>query len=140
MSQPFTVYFDPERDPGFVTNANDLDTLLDRLSLDPVYLAAPPLVEIVSADERRMLDIGIANPDHSVLIWHDDDADEVMASLGTISAAAAVAFDFGGTWTTMPRDATVPVEVARQAVREFIRTGQRPTAVDWQVPVYDGSQ
>jgi hypothetical protein len=103
---------------------------------DPARRDAPPLVELVMADTNRTLDIGLSRPDYSVLIWHDDDADEILASTGDLNPGSDAAFDFGGTWTHIADHSAIPVELARQAAREFAATGLRPTRVKWQTPAY----
>lgn len=119
-----------------VSTAAELDALLDRIEADPAVSEAPPLVELVTSDESRALDIGLARPGYSVVIWHDDDADEVLSSRGAISVPSDAAFDFGGTWTHIPDGSAIPVDLARQAAREFMTTGCRPTCIEWQVPAY----
>ena len=133
-----TVFFDPDADPVVVDSVADLDALLDRLAGDERRAEMPSLVEIVSDDEVRALDVGVGCSGFGVVVWHDDDdaADEVLASVGTVVVGEPVFLDFGGTPTTMPRDAAIPVDVARQAAREFLVTGRRPTAVAWRPPEY----
>ncbi|MBT8224531.1 MAG: hypothetical protein HKP61_19835 [Dactylosporangium sp.] len=131
MRQPVMVYVDPREDPVTVTSTGELDRVLDRLAADPRHQQAPPLVEIVSIDEHRVLDIGLAHPDLSVVCWYDNVAGEALSSVATAPAASSVAFRLGGVWT-MPDRSAVPVSVARQAAREFAVTGARPTVVSWQ--------
>jgi hypothetical protein len=130
------VYYRRGQQPAQVSMVAELDELLDRVHADPTMRDAPPLVELVSADESRALDVGLARANYSVVIWHDDDADEVLASTGTLEIDADAAFNFGGTWTHIPDRSAIPVELARLAAREFLTTGRRPSCVDWQEPAY----
>jgi hypothetical protein len=114
----------------------ELDELLDRVHADPAMRDAPPPVELVTADESRALDVGLARADYSVVIWHDDDADELLASTGSLEIDADAAFNFGGTWTHIPDRSAIPPELARQAAREFLTTGRRPSCVERQEPAY----
>jgi len=136
MTDTINVYYQRGQEPAQVSTVAELDELLDRLHFDPVLRDAPPLVELVTPDETRALDVGLARPDYSVLLWHDDDADEVLASKGTIGTNTDAAFNFGGTWTHIPDRSAIPIELARQAAREFLTTGRRPTCVEWKLPAY----
>jgi ethanolamine utilization protein EutQ (cupin superfamily) len=136
MTNPISVYYRRGQEPARVSTVAELDELLDRLHADPAVRDAPPLVELVTADESRALDVGLARPAYSVLLWHDDDADEVLASEGTIATDDDAAFNFGGTWTHIPDRSAIAVDLARRAAREFLTTGRRPTCVEWKLPAY----
>jgi len=99
MTRPITVLVHHQRGtpPVEVNSVVDLDDLLDRIHSDPARKEAPPRIELVSPDETRALDIGQARPEYSVVIWHDNDADEVFTSSGTVTVDTDAAFDFGGT-------------------------------------------
>lgn len=125
------VYVDPREDPAFVDSPAELDLLLDCLTMDPQWQHALPLVEIVTLDEHRVLDIGVTHPELSIMCWYDHDANEALGAVGTHQATPPVAFQLGGVWTE-PYHHAVPIGVARQAAREFATTGARPTAVSWQ--------
>jgi hypothetical protein len=38
---------------------------------------------------------------------------------------------YGNDWTYFAPHRGVPVDIAREAAREFVRTGRRPTNVEW---------
>jgi len=80
------------------------------------------------------LQIGVGHPDRSFVLW--------LGPEGGIGVEAGVApwpdgapdigFDYGGDAVFAgPYRARVTPAVAREAAREFVRTGRRPTFVEW---------
>jgi hypothetical protein len=138
MTVAISVYHERSTPPARVTTVAELDDLLDHIHRDPGRREAPPLVELVMDGTDRALDIGLGRTEHSVLIWHDDDADEVLTSTSTgeLDPGPDAAFNFGGTWTHIADGSAIPVELARHAAREFAETGRRPTCIEWQIPAY----
>lgn len=94
----------------------------------------PTWVELVSADEKQTLNIGVGRA-FSALTYYDMSGDGAKyRSAGTIDDAPQDAeFYYGGTPTAMGTGSAVTVEQARAAAFEFLTTGQRPEAVAWTV-------
>jgi hypothetical protein len=73
-----------------------------------------------------------AGADQSVLSWIDEDADHpYLLSKGETSEGRDVEFYYGNQMSQFPPGAVIPVETARQAMRDFLLTGQLPTNVEW---------
>ncbi|SCL49317.1 Immunity protein Imm1 [Micromonospora citrea] len=112
-----------------VAGAADLDAVLDRVPSSGLSL--------VSEDGVRSLHITLAG-DQSGLVWEDED--EVMLGWGPVPPGAPpgltagdAEYAFADPWFTA--DGADPFEItegqARQAGHEFLRTGRRPTNVQW---------
>ncbi|WP_018253010.1 Imm1 family immunity protein [Salinispora mooreana] len=80
------------------------------------------------------LQIGVGHPDRSFVLWLGPEG-----GIGVEAGAPPwpdgtpdIAFDYGGDAVFAgPDRARVTPDTARQAAREFVRTGQRPTCVQW---------
>ncbi|MGW4498986.1 Imm1 family immunity protein [Micromonospora sp. NPDC004336] len=112
-----------------LAGAADLDAVLDRVTSSGLTL--------VSEDGVRSLHITLAGS-RSGLAWEDED--EMMLSWGPVPPGAPPGmtagdadYAFSDPWFTV-EDAD-PFEItdghARQAGHEFLRTGRRPTNVQW---------
>jgi len=80
------------------------------------------------------LQIGVGHPDRSFVLWLGPEGGvEVEAGAPPWpSGAPDIAFGYGGDAVFAgPARARVTPATARQAAREFVRTGQRPTCVQW---------
>jgi hypothetical protein len=133
MTDPFTVYVDRD-EPVPVQTVDDLDRILDSIAANPRYQSFPVVADIVSPDDRNILQVLLGRPDVSFLVWHVDN-EIIEASVGTIPIKGLV-FNYGGSRTDAYDGTTIPVDIARQAVREFLTTQRRPACVEWQVPAY----
>lgn len=127
------VSYDRE-DPVTVSTVDELDAMLDRIVAVERYRRDPVMAEVTSVDEQRVLQIGLGYPTFSVLQWYDltVDGPEALVSEGTTDASGFGGYNYGGTWTEFDATTAVPVDVARDAVREFAETGSRPTCVSWR--------
>lgn len=120
----------------------ELDTALDEAAASgvprmvgiypPEHLAgdASPWDEPLPA----ALQVGVGHPDRSFVLWLGPEggigveADALPWPVG----AADIAFDYGGDAVFAgPGRARVTPATARQAAREFVSTGQRPTCLQW---------
>jgi hypothetical protein len=112
-----------------VTSAADLDAILDRVP--------PTGLPLISEDGVRSLHITLAG-DHSGLVWEDEG--EIMLSWGPVPpgtpaglTAGDAGYAFLDPWFTA--EGAEPFEIteglARQAAHGFLRTGRRPTSVQW---------
>jgi Leucine-rich repeat (LRR) protein len=109
-----------------VADPADLDVILDRTQRSGMSL--------VSEDGARNLFISL-DADRSALVWEDDS--DIMISWGPVppgappgQTAGDAEYAFSDPWfTDEPTELTE--EQARQAGHEFLRTGRRPTNVQW---------
>ncbi|MFY1673863.1 Imm1 family immunity protein [Plantactinospora sp. WMMB334] len=128
------------RRPGF--SATELDAALDEAAASGVPRVVgiyPP--EHLAGDaspwdepQPPALQIGVGHPDRSFVLWLGPEGGiGVEADAPSWpSGAPDIAFDYGGDAVFAgPTRARVTPATARQAAREFVRTGQRPTCVQW---------
>jgi hypothetical protein len=128
------------KEPALLYTVEDVDALIDSLLTGPVN---ENLAQLFSA-ERPLLPSGV--PDHELLAGVDrsrqvgvlafmDDGNWV--SLGKPTEQEEIAYYLARHWTGFPGNSEIPVELVRQAVKEFLVSGgQRPMCVEWQVPEY----
>ncbi|MEU4806359.1 Imm1 family immunity protein [Actinosynnema sp. NPDC023587] len=144
-SQPTTVYTEPELE-------RLLDTLLQRDQPNPPVLVARERTRYEGTEEPdhlvkidmcaragigAILILGPRDivppdaPDHAHLdpqggVW------VTQAHDTTVPGDAPPLYIDKATLTEFPRDAALPLDVWRAALREFMRTGLRPGTVSWQ--------
>lgn len=113
-----------------VAGPEDLERLLDQLSSEAA--AQPFMAELVTAAGAR-LGIGLGSTSGSVLSFKECDDPPYFVSVGRSELVSDddVGFYFQGRWSEFPSSALVPVGLAREAAHEFLSTGQRPDAVNW---------
>lgn len=119
-----------------VSTVDELDAALDQA----VAAAAgdyPHLVSIYPAehdgDWPPTLQIGIGHPHRSAAHW----ISAVGAGTGYQPDIqpwrAPISFDLGGVATDLPpEDTLVTPDAAREAAREYVRTGRRPAGLAWR--------
>ncbi|GGM70339.1 hypothetical protein GCM10012275_45910 [Longimycelium tulufanense] len=136
---PYTIeayYANPQgADSVLLSAAEELDGLVDDLA------AAGP------EDRDALLYLaGVEVPARELRVEVDGQASVGALSFTEDTGSTATWFSHsghgGGGLTTLyadrvsrmpfPPDALLPLDTVRQALREFRRTGQRPTCVDWQ--------
>lgn len=125
-----------------VTTVAELDVALDEASAPSV----PQLVGIYPPEHfntdaspwddelRPAVQIGVGHADRSFVVWLGPEG-----GVGNDPTAppwpegtADIAFDYGGDPVFCgPDRARVTPTLARQAAEEFVRTGTRPTCIDW---------
>lgn len=127
MNDHLLVYGDDDAIERIETQ-DALSALLDKMATRPTW------VELVSADEKQTLNVGVGCS-FSSLTYYDMSGDGAKyRSAGTIDDAPQDAeFYYGGTPTAMGTGSAITVEQARAAAAEFLTTGQRPEAVTWTV-------
>lgn len=126
----------PNRQPdATVTTSAQLDAVLDQIT----QAGKPTVIDISPTDDGpdgAILQIGIGHPDHSFVQYLDaDDAEQDLTAIGEpahVPPNQEVMFDMAGTPIGCGLDrAMVSPKTARKAAHEYIRTGRRPTNVDW---------
>jgi hypothetical protein len=134
-----------EEEPGRgnevpVSTVDELDAVLDRVAAQATAEDLPYAVQVHRPGRHGAVMFGIGHSVRSFLDWLDrgqphGTADRYAVEPGVSAASEPVAFDFYGDWTEMPPERTrVTPLAARDAAREFVRTGGRPTCVEWVEP------
>lgn len=129
-----TVYaiYTQDEEPVAIATVAELDAVLDRVAAE-ADLDAPRLVALDMPERQRSLMVGLRG-DVGVLNFVDFNGGGASASKGDTNGMATPAYFYCEEWTGIPDDAEIPVELVRQAAREFLATGERPGCVGWQVP------
>ncbi|WP_426510334.1 Imm1 family immunity protein [Dactylosporangium sp. McL0621] len=96
--------------------------------------------------ERQLLPSG--NPDHELVVGVDRglrvgviafmDEDENWVPVGLTEPRDRVVYCIAGHVREFPEDCEVPLDVVREAVKEFLLTGgKRPTGIEWKAQYPD---
>ena len=109
----------------------ELEVLLDRLHARYAADSTPRLVWIKSHERACELIVGLGGS-RSVLMVSDETLPDLsFTSLGTDRRDREATFVSSHEPSVFPYRYLVPVSDAREAVRQFCRTHQRPDAVGW---------
>jgi hypothetical protein len=109
----------------------DVERILDKLHAD-FAREDPQLVTVELNETGESLAIGLGR-DRSVLNYMSGNKNPpYFTSIGELEADASIEFQFGGEWSEFPIRSSVPVSIARQAMRHFCATGKLSTAVQWE--------
>lgn len=126
-------------DPLVLSASDDVDRLIDSLLTGEEF---HNLAHLNSLDRERLPS---GDPDHELLVGVNRtlpvgvlefmDASGNVVTLGHEMGRGEVTYHIAGNPTEFPGRAEVPIELIRQAVKEFVTSGgQRPACVRWQVP------
>lgn len=113
-----------------VETVSGLDMVLDKLT---VQARDAPFIVNVELANGDSLGIGLGT-DETILSFTAGSLEApYFASLGADEQVEPlIEFTVGGQWTEFPRRNVVPLEEGRQAMREFVTTGQLSDAVRWE--------
>jgi hypothetical protein len=119
-----------------VNDTDELDAVLDRIARAGI----PQLVDISPLDDTHSvpygLQIGVGTADRSFAIYIGQPAGGVGYDPDLSPPPASTRFDAGGEPTDYhPEQLRLTPEQVRQAAREYVATGQRPTNVSWTAAV-----
>lgn len=128
-----------------VNSATELDTLLDRLEHERGEEGDPLAVAIIDLDAdpelRPGLDLGLGHPNRSFLFYSGTTATET----GYAADPALPAWDTDIYWDRggspdphEPARTRIRPEQAREAARQYVTTGRRPTTVTWNAETHTG--
>ena len=130
MTATVEVVFTQDQEPITVSTEVELDAILDRVAAASTP-DTPPLVALDMPDRGRSMMVGLRGA-VGVLNYVDFTAGGASASKGDTTGSATPAYFYCDTWTGLPADAEIPIDLVRRAAREFLGTGHRPTCVSWQ--------
>ncbi len=121
-----------------VATVEDLDEVLDRAERDRNPDGLPYKIDLVldgSGGEfgESGLQLGLGHPQRAFLMWFGEPGGGLGHEAGLAPwTGGLLSFDYGGVPTEDgPERLGLSPAMARQAAREFLRTGQRPTCVRW---------
>jgi len=109
-------------------SVGELDSLLDQ-----VHAHGKPVMVVVEAlCNGNSLAIGLGR-DKSVLNFVPGSGDPpYFTSLGAEDRDEAIEFDFMGESSEFPVRNSVPIDTARQAMRDFLQTGELSAIIEWE--------
>lgn len=113
-----------------INNLRDLDRALDDLAAKALK-GGPLIVEMISPLEDRLL-IGIVQSSAFLSFEQASGNPPYMITVGSAEKSGTVKFDFEGELTEIPRRYCIPLNSARQAIREYFQTGELSKALDWE--------
>lgn len=110
-----------------VSTVEELDAALDKADADARAASKPMAVSLYLDSEGpdgHAMTLGVGR-DFSCLTY---DASYVA---GDLDNGQPTAWWFGPTWAYTDPGRGIPSEIAREAAREYVRTGRRPANVEW---------
>ncbi|MBB5956410.1 hypothetical protein FHS29_002996 [Saccharothrix tamanrassetensis] len=120
--------------PVTVSTVDEVDALIDRVRAESPP-AAPILMDVhLSGDPYAQgIDVGIA-VDHGVIRYSGREWPRGVVSAGDGPMGGETrSYFYMGHGREFPSNSEVPIDIVRQAVKEFMESnGARPTCVRWQ--------
>lgn len=115
-----------------ITTPEELDSVLDEIEAT----GRPYLVDITPADDDHDvpygLQIGVGPTPRSFAIYIGEPAGGIGYDLHLPAIDTSIVFDAGGEPTPYdPQRLRLTPDQARTAAREYVRTRQRPTYINW---------
>ncbi|MEV7776526.1 Imm1 family immunity protein [Kitasatospora sp. NPDC086791] len=125
------------KSPDYIHSVEEVDALIDELLGGP---ASENLAQIIHLGRKEFMP-GI--PDHEFQIGVDKehqvgvvlfiDHSGNYVSAGPLDSRNAPEYYLAGHWTQFRDQVEIPIDLARQAVKEFlISGGQRPACIAWK--------
>lgn len=124
-----------------IATVEELDAFLDKATATGdqygIQIALGSIAdeaERTFEDWRPVLQIGVGHPERSFLVWYGEPFGWACEP-DLLALAETLVFNCGGEAEERSPSATrVGAETAREAARQFIRTGTRPANVEWFEP------
>lgn len=139
MSYSAEAYYEGDhRDhPVIVRCDDDVDALIDTLLANPFHnsMATLHVIERPGRNGRPDHELGVAVDAEGGVggLWYLNSTAGAWHTLGNRSQRDEVFYCFVGNARDFPIDSEIPLDLLRQATKEFVSSGgQRPTCVRWQ--------
>ena len=120
-----------------VSTVPELDAVLDRIATQAEAEHLCYAAQVHHLGHHGSIMIGIGHPERSFIDWMDRGQPEGRNNRFAVDPALPpvaedVPFDVYGNWSEVsPERTRVRSATAREAAREYVRTGVRPTGVHW---------
>lgn len=116
-----------------VDTVADLGGVLDRVAIQAAAENVPFAVQVHDPAASGSIMLGVGRPERSFVDWLvPDGRHEHGYQPDTTPPAEPIGFDVYGGWHEHPtHKLRVTPNTARQAAREYVRTGRRPTCLRW---------
>jgi hypothetical protein len=113
-----------------VNSVEEMDKLLDDLTGQAKETL--PFTVTLAYKDGSLLSIGVGR-DETSLSYMDATFDPpYFASLGDKNRQEPIEFIFGGEMTELEPTSAIPVKDAREAMRDFYKTGELSPKIKWQ--------
>lgn len=129
------VEYGPDATQTAVESVEALDELLDRLEAEAAADVRPWWIYIYDNDDqgklRSHLSLGLGEA-FSFVDWWSEETQNGAHSQGDLDGGEVTAWLYSGAYSELDAGRGIPKDTAREAVRDYLRTGQQPTNVPWQ--------
>lgn len=120
-----------------VDTVAELDKVLSGIIVQAAADEVPYAVQICRVDQQGAIMMGVGHPERSFIDWLDRDQPHgtgnrygVQPDLSLLSES--IGFDVYGNWIEVrPARTRVASATARAAAEQYLRTGDRPTNIEW---------
>lgn len=113
-----------------IGTVEELDRLLDQLQRE--HTSSPVLVTVELPSTGDSLSIGLGRAESVLNFVSGSGNPPYWSSFGEHEENEAVGFNFMGELSEIPLRHLIPLDLARQAVRDFVRTGKLSSNVKWE--------
>ena len=120
---PVAVGFGKGDDPIMVSNQEELDAALDELDRR-AREADDVIIALLGTDIETMMTIGVGSNLVPVTYGY-------VRSRGSLPEGEPEEWRFMNTWNEISPTELVPAELAREAARQWLVTGERPDNLVW---------
>ncbi len=128
MTGEWTLAWGERHQPVAVKDPSHLIELLAEAGRDAA--TSHTMVELVSPSGGSCV-VGLGRPRSVVTFTASPPEPPYFLSRGEVAAGDALVFFYNGHWSEFGPEASVPLDGAILALRQFFETGQRPSAVAW---------
>jgi len=119
-----------ERPEVAIGTVEELDRLLDRIQQENI--PSPVLVTVELQSSGDSLSIGLGRNESVLNFVSGSGNPPYWSSVGEHEEDEAVGFNFMGELSEIPLRHLIPLDLARQALRDFVRTGKLSQIVKWE--------
>lgn len=132
MKKLMTPYLEWDQDSKRleIYSEQELDSIVDRLTDSAIQEGRPMSIELYVSTET-CLSIGIGRIESHVEFYDATKKPPIVACCGLWDSDELLVFFHRGTYSEMPKCYCIPIEEAREALREYFRTGQQPQNITW---------
>ena len=113
-----------------IGTVEELDRLLDQLQQENI--PSPVLVTVELPSSGDSLSIGLGRNESVLNFVSGSGNPPYWSSVGEHEEEEAVSFNFMGELSEIPLRHLIPLDLARQAVRDFVSTGKLSQKVKWE--------
>ena len=113
-----------------ISTVEELDRLFDELEQE--FIQSPVLLTVELPSSGDSLSIGLGRSESVLNFVSGTGNPPYWSSVGDHEEDEAVGFNFMGELSEIPLRHLIPIELARQAVHDFVRTGKLSPIVKWE--------